>query len=143
MTYKTNTNQNADIAETIVTLEFQARGWMITDAGSRDADYDHLVDINGKILKVQTKKMTDFKLPRIVERKNQRTTKNGKIRETVDYAERGVDLLIGVDIESRQVFPFELSDYKDKPKKFKVTAAKHTKDLWEIPTNENVRKNNE
>ena len=143
MTYKTDTNQFGDASETLVQLEFQLKGWTISKSGTRDAKYDLVADINGEFVRIQVKKMKNHTLPRVVDRNNQRTTKNGKVRNSTDYAGDGIELLIGVDIESREIFPFELSVYKDKPKEFKVTLPKHEKDLWQIPTNKNVRKNNE
>ena len=148
MTYKTNTNQNGDLAERIVELEIIKKGWIVSTPSSRDADYDYVVDFGkenpdhpDRFETIQVKKMTNDYLPRMVERKNQRTTKEGKVRNTVDYAERGIEWLAGVDIISQKIYWYKLDTYKDKPKKFKVTHKRHPPDTF--PTNNNVRKNNE
>ncbi len=141
MTYKTNTNQNGDLAERIVELEIIKKGWIVNTPSSRDADYDYVVDVGGKFERVQVKKMTNDNLPRMVERKNQRTTKEGKVRNAVDYAERKIEWLVGVDIINQKTYWYKLDTYKDKPKKFKVTSKRHPTDTF--PTNNNVRKNNE
>jgi len=141
MTYKTNTNQNGDRAEILVHAEIVEKGWIFLTPSSRDSDYDCVVDINGKFERVQIKKMTEHRLPRMVERKNQRTTKEGKVRNTVDYAERGVEWLVGIDLASKKTYWYKLDTYKDKPKTFKVTSKRHPTDTF--PTNNNVRKNNE
>ena len=144
MTYKTNTNQNADIAEQMFKTYALQKGWIVLEPSSRDSDYDFVVDINGRFDRVQVKKLTDDVLTRVVERNNQRTTENGKVRNSVDYAERGIEWLVGVNIDSGQIYPYHISDYKDKPKQFKVTAyngKKHPISLF--PTNNSVRKNNE
>ena len=141
MSYKTNTNQNGDLAEKIVEMEIIKKGWIPSTPCSRDADYDFVVDVDGDFQRVQVKKMTNHKLPRMVERKNQRTTKEGKIRNTVDYAERGIEWLVGVDIDSGETFWYKLENYKNKPKKFKTTSEKHPPDFF--PENKSVKKNNE
>ena len=145
MTYKTNTNQNADIAEQIFKTYVLQKGWIVLDPSSRDSDYDFVIDMNGRFERAQVKKMTDHVLPRIVERSNQRTTENGKVRNSVDYAERGIEWLVGVDIDSGEVYPYHISNYsKDKPKQFKVTAYNGKKHpISAFPTNNGVRKNNE
>ena len=144
MTYKTNTNQNADIAEQMFKTYVLQKGWIVLEPSSRDSDYDFVIDMNGRFERAQVKKMTDHVLPRIVEWSNQRTTENGKVRNSVDYAERGIEWLVGVDIDSGEVYPYQISDYKDKPKQCKVTAyngKKHPSSAF--PVIKDVRKNNE
>ena len=144
MTYKTNTNQNADIAEQMFKTYVLQKGWIVLEPSSRDSDYDFVIDMNGRFERAQVKKMTDHVLPRIVERSNPRTTENGKVRNSVDYAERGIEWLVGVDIDSGEVYPYQISDYKDKPKQFKVTAYNGKKHpISAFPVNKDVRKNNE
>ncbi len=142
MTYKTNTNQNADIAEDIVKLEIKRKGWVHLSPSSRDTVYDLVVDMNGDFQSIQVKKMTNYVLPRGVWRSNQRTTMNGKTRNSVDYAKEGVDWLVGVNIETNETFWYDLENYgKKKEKSFKVTSKKHPPSSF--PTNNGVRKNNE
>ena len=142
MTYKTNTNQNADIAEDIVKLEIKRKGWVHLTPSSRDTVYDLVVDVDGDYQSIQVKKMTNHVLPRGVWRGNQRTTMNGKTRNSVDYAKEKVDWLVGVDIESGKTFWYHLDNYgKKKEKSFKVTSKKHPPSSF--PVNNDVRKNNE
>ena len=137
MTYKTDTNMNADIAEDFVSLEIKRKGWFVLTPSSRDSPYDLVVDRNGVFETVQVKKMKNFKLPRGVWRGNQRTTVNGKVRNAIDYAERGISWLVGVDIDSGQTFWYPLEVYKTKPKTFSVKAHPSVA----LPFNDNVRSN--
>tara|TARA_R110000737_G_scaffold346411_1_gene376177 strand:+ start:954 stop:1382 length:429 start_codon:yes stop_codon:yes gene_type:complete len=142
MSYKTNTNQNADIAEDIVKLEIKRKGWVHLTPSSRDTVYDLVVDIDGDYQSIQVKKMTNHILPRGVWRGNQRTTMNGKTRNSVDYAKEKVDWLVGVDIETSKTFWYNLDNYgKKKEKSFKVTSKRHPSSVF--PVNNSVRKNNE
>ena len=144
MSYKTDTNMNADIAEDIVSLEIKRKGWYVLTPSSRDSPYDLVIDRNGTFETVQVKKMKNFTLPRMVGRSNQRTTVNGKVRNTVDYAERRISWLVGVDIDSGQTFWYPLEVYKDKPKSFKVTARRGgvlMHPSFQLPSNKNVRSN--
>ena len=145
MSYKTNTNHHADIAEQAFKMFAIRCGWIVNTPSSRDSDYDFVVDINGSFERVQVKNITTKNvLPRIVDRKNQRTTKNGKVRNSVDYAERGIEWLVGVNFDSDEIYCYHIDTYRYKPKKFKVTARdgrRHPPDTF--PTNPNIRKNNE
>jgi len=137
MTYKTDTNMNADIAEDLVSLEIKRKGWFVLTPSSRDSPYDLVIDRNGAFETVQVKKMKNFKLPRGVWRGNQRTTVNGKVRNAIDYAERGISWLVGVDIDSGQTFWYPLDVYKTKPKTFSVKAHPSVA----LPFNGDVRSN--
>tara|TARA_A100000172_G_scaffold34250_1_gene20646 strand:- start:196 stop:618 length:423 start_codon:yes stop_codon:yes gene_type:complete len=137
MTYKTNTNMNADLAEAMVSTDLMRRGWIVLTPSSRDSAYDLVVEMHGTFYRVQVKKMSNHKLHRIVERGNQRVTKNGKVRNSIDYAACGVEWLAGVDIETKQIFYYPLDLYKSKPKSFSVKKHQPTY----FPINETVRKN--
>ena len=137
MTYKTNTNRNADLAETLVYADLIRRGWIVLIPSSRDSTYDLVVEMHGAFKRVQIKKMTAHKLPRLVERGNQKVTKNGKIRNSIDYAECGIEWLAGVDLETQEIYYYPLDIYASKPKTFSV--KKHESATF--PVNETVRKN--
>ena len=116
------------------------RGWIINTPSSRDSEYDLLADLgNGVFEKIQVKKMRNHILPRGVWRKGDKVSKDGKNRNSIDYAERGIDWLVGVDVESKKIFYYHISSYSKKPKKFKVTSPKHPP--YEFPINGMMRHN--
>jgi len=137
MTYKTDTNRNADLAEAIVKADLLQRGWIVLVPSSRDSPYDFVVDIGGRFERVQVKKMTNATIHRIVERGNQKVTKNGKIRNSIDYARRGIEWIVGVDIDSQKTHYYHIDTYSKKPKSF--STNKHTQDGF--PINESIKKN--
>ena len=141
MSYLIDTNKNADLAEYLVICDLIGKGWVVCTPSSRDTPYDFIVDIHGKFVKIQVKKMGGSegnRLTRRLERGNQKVTENGKVRNTIDYAERGIEWLVGVNTETRQVYYYSIENYSKIPAKvFSVNKWKPD----EFPVNRAVRKN--
>ena len=94
MTYKTDTNRNADYAEAIVKADLLQKGWIVLTPSSRDSPYDFVVDLGGRFVRLQVKKLNrQGTIHRIVARGNQKVTENGKVRNSIDYAKRGIEWL--------------------------------------------------
>ena len=108
---------------------------------SRDTPYDFIVDLHGKFAKVQVKKLSKAStLVRRLERGNQKVTENGKVRNTIDYAERGIEWLVGVDVATNQIFYYCIENYSQIPHN-SFSVKKWSPDSF--PVNERVRKNTE
>ena len=45
------------------------------------------------------------------------------MRNSVDYAERGIEWLVGVNFDSDEIYCYQIDTYRYKPKKFKLTFA--------------------
>jgi len=142
--YNYNTAQNSDFSEALVYADIIKKGWMALLPSSRDSYYDLVVDLGDKFVRLQIKKLKKDPsgdltgLTRVVERSNQRVTKKGKVRNTIDYAELGVEWLVGVDVNTKEIYYYALETYRTKGKCFSVKA--HTPD--EFPVNHNVATNN-
>jgi len=139
MSYVTNTNKNADYAESLVYADMIKKGWIILNPSSRDSPYDFVVDLGNRFAKIQVKKVSSKnRIHKILERGNQRVTKNGKIRNAIDYAERGIDWLVGVNIDTGKIDYYSIENYsKIDAKSFSVKAHKSDK----FPINEKIKKN--
>ena len=134
---------NADLAEYLVICDLISKGWVVCTPSSRDTPYDFIVDIHGKFVKIQVKKMGGSKglsLTRRLERGNQKVTENGKIRNTIDYAERGIEWLVGVNTDTKEVFYYSIENYSKIPAKV-FSVSKWRPD--EFPVNTSVRRNTE
>ena len=137
--YLVNTNQNSDYTEALVYADIIKKGWMPLLPSSRDCYYDLVVDLGDRFVRVQVKKLNLNKgMHRVVKRGNQRVTKNGKVRNAIDYAERGVEWLVGVDVTTGEIYYYSLEKYRTLGHLFSVTA--HAPD--EFPINHNVTTNN-
>lgn len=140
MSYKTNTNRNADFAESLVYADLISKGWITLSPSSRDSPYDFVVDMGNKFAKVQVKKITSSNMiHKVIARGNQRVTKNGKVRNTIDYAKRGIDWLAGVDIKNKKVYYYSIENYSNIPAKTCFSVKAHKAD--EFPINIGVKKN--
>jgi len=144
MSYKTDTNKNADFAESLVATDIMKRGWIVLTPSSRDSEYDFVVDLGaGKFEKIQVKKLSGKRnncLVRRLERGNQTVTENGKVRNSIDYAERGIDWLAGVNIHTSAIYYYQLGTYsKIKAKRFSID--KYQSD--EFPINKQIKRNTE
>ena len=138
MTYKTDTNRNADYAEAIVKADLLQKGWIVLTPSSRDSPYDFVVDLGGRFERVQVKKLNrQGTIHRIVARGNQKVTENGKVRNSIDYAKRGIEWIVGVDIDSKKTHYYSIDTYATKPKSF--STNKHIQDGF--PINETIKKN--
>ena len=137
--YNYNTNQNSDYTEALVYTDIIERGWMALTPSSRDSYYDLVVDLGDRFVRVQVKKLDRNKaMHRVVERGNQRVTKKGKVRNTIDYAELGVEWLVGVDVNTKEIYYYALEKYRTLGKSFSVKANAPD----EFPINHNVTMNN-
>jgi len=148
MSYRTDTNRNADLTEHIVYCDLIKKGWIVCTPSSRDATYDLLVDLGGDFKRVQVKKLKQCPsewanrpggvLKKVVKRHSQKVTENGKRRTTVDYAANGIEWLAGVDIKTGEIFYYSIDNYSQIPhNSFSVNKWKSD----EFPTNINVKKN--
>ena len=141
MSYKTDTNRNADYAEGLVYCDIINKGWVVLTPSSRDSPYDYVVDMGSEFVKVQVKKLCrNNRLTKRLARGNQKVTENGKVRNTIDYAERGIDWLVGVNIETKEIYYYSINKYsKIESSTFSVSAHKPC----DFPINDRVRKNTE
>ena len=102
--YRVTTNQSGDLSENIFCQDIIRKGWMYCTPNSRDSVYDYIVDL-GKagLVKVQVKTMDHphnrqfGRISKRMSRSGQSVSVNGKKRNYVDYAEEGIDWLVGVD----------------------------------------------
>ncbi len=144
MVYSYNTAQDSDHSEALVYTDIIKKGWIPLLPASRDCYYDLVVDLGDKFVTLQIKKLKKNPrgepaiLPRVVERSNQRVTKNGKVRTERDYAKKGVEWLVGVNVNTEEIYYYALETYRTKGKSFSVKV--HTPD--EFPVNHNVATNN-
>lgn len=137
--YSYNTNQNSDYTEALVYADIIKKGWMPMEPSSRDCYYDLAVDLGDRFVRIQIKKLNLNKgMHRVVERNNQRVTKKGKVRNAIDYAKLGVEWLVGVDVNTGEIYYYSLEKYRTLGKLFSVKA--HAPD--EFPINHNVTMNN-
>ena len=137
--YSYNTAQNSDYTEALVYADIIKKGWIPLLPASRDCYYDLAVDLGDRFVIMQIKKLDlNNAIPRVVERNNQRVTKKGKVRNTIDYAELGVEWLVGVDVNTGEIYYYALEKYRTLGKSFSVKANAPD----EFPINHNVVKNN-
>jgi len=135
MSYKVNTNRNADYTELLVEASIISKGWIVNKPSSRDSFYDYVVDLGDhNFVTVQVKKVSrENRICRVVRRAN-RVSKNGKLRNPIDYADKGVDWLVGVDIDTKEIYYYALETYSNLPEQFSV--RKYPPDKF--PVNNNV-----
>jgi hypothetical protein len=134
MSYRDTSNQSGDISERAVSLELIRRGWHVLEPISRDAVYDLVVDMGNKAFEtVQVKTMCGNSITKVVDRSGERVSANGKMRESLDYAEHEVDWLVGYRREDNKCFFYSLANYSEiQTKSFSVN--KYPPD--EFPTRE-------
>jgi hypothetical protein len=139
MSYKVNTNRNADYTELLAEASIVSKGWIVNKPSSRDSFYDCVVDLgNHNFVTVQVKKVSSSgSISRVVRRDNQKVTKNGKVRNHIDYADKGVDWLVGVDVDTKEIYYYALETYSKLPEQFSV--RKYTPDKF--PVNNDVVSN--
>jgi len=116
MSYRDTSNQSGDISEQTVKLELIRRGWVVCEPISRDCVYDLVVDMGGSFQTVQVKTMCGNSITKIVDRSGERVSHSGKTRNSLDYAEHGVDWLVGVNREGVCHF-YKLKTYSQIPSK--------------------------
>ena len=131
MTYRDTSNQSGDISERAVSLELVRRGWHVLEPISRDAVYDLVVDVDGDFQTVQVKTMSGNSIAKVVDRSGEVVSHNGKPRNSIDYAEHGIDWLVGYRKEDNSCFFYKLENYsKISTKSFRVN--KHPPDDFPI-----------
>jgi len=131
MTYRDTSNQSGDISERAVSLELVRRGWHVLEPISRDAVYDLVVDVEGSFQTIQVKTMNGNSITKIVDRSGEVVSHNGKTRNSIDYADHGIDWLVGYRKEDGSCFFYKLENYsKIATKSFSVN--KHPPD--DFPT---------
>ena len=120
MSYRDSSNQSGDLSEQIVYTDLIKKGWVVCTPSSRDAVYDLVVDLGDRFVKVQVKTMCGNSITKVVDRSGERVSKNGKTRNSLDYAEHSIDWLVGVSKDG-EVYYYGLNNYSKIPsKKFSV-----------------------
>ena len=131
MTYRDTSNQSGDISERAVSLELVRRGWHVLEPISRDAVYDLVVDVDGDFQTVQVKTMNGNSLARIVDRSGEVVSEHGKTRNSIDYADHGIDWLVGYSKKDHKCYFYSHKRYSRIPAK-SFSVIKHPPD--EFPT---------
>ena len=111
MSYRDTSNQSGDLSEQAVKLELIRRGWIVLEPSSRDAVYDLVVDRGGSFETIQVKTMNGNSIAKIVDRSGEEVSKNGKERESIDYAKHGIDWLVGYSKENNECYFYKLGTY--------------------------------
>ena len=107
--YQTTSEQSGRRSLLAVWLELVNRGYMVMEA-DRDADMDLVAwvgrDESGhpKFTSIQVKTMSSNQISKVVDRKGEVVSRAGKTRNSIDYAKRGIDWLVGVNSESECFF---------------------------------------
>lgn len=130
--YRDSSNQSGDRSEVAVYLDLIDRGWIVNTPSSRDAVYDLVVDLGDRFETVQVKTMCGNSITKVVDRSGERVSKNGKTRNSLDYAAHGINWLAGVD-KSGDIYYYKLENYGDIPTK-SFSVKKWPAD--DFPTNE-------
>jgi len=115
--YRDSSNQSGDRSEITVYLDLIKKGWIVNMPSSRDAVYDMVVDMGGKFETVQVKTMSGNSITKIVDRSGERVSHNGKVRNSLDYAEHGVHWLVGCHKETAETYYYKLETYAAIPGK--------------------------
>ena len=114
--YRDSSNQSGDRSEITVYLDLIKKGWIVNTPSSRDSVYDMVVDVGGKFETVQVKTMSGNSITRVIDRSGERVSVNGKVRNSLDYAEHGINWLVGVSRDG-DVYYYKLDTYKNIPSK--------------------------
>ena len=141
MSYRDTSNQSGDLSEQAVKLELIRRGWIVLEPSSRDAVYDLVVDRGRSFETIQVKTMSGNSITKIVDRSGEVVSKNGKMRESIDYAKHGIDWLVGYNREKNECYFYKLGTYSLIETK-SISVNKHPPD--EFPKNvvlKHARKN--
>ncbi len=123
--YRHISNQSGDKSETLVIAFLQERGWIPSVPQSRDAVYDLIVDLGNKNFQtIQVKTMKRNGIPKRRKRDFENVSKNGKTRNTINYADHKIDWIIGVHKDG-SIYPYKLENYKNiSPDVFSVRKYK-------------------
>jgi hypothetical protein len=120
--YRTKSNQSGDISQLAVQLDLAKRGWITNIPQSRDSVYDLWVDLGDPTpARVQVKTMSGNSISRIIDRSGEVVSKNGKTRNSLDYAKEGIEWLAGYDSKTGEIHYYHIDNYsKIGPKSFSV-----------------------
>ena len=131
--YRDSSNVSGDLSEITVMQDLVRKGWIVLTPSSRDSVYDFVVDLGNKNFQtIQVKTMCGNSIARIVDRSGERVSYNGKTRNSLDYAEHGVDWLVGVRKTDGKVFYYKHEKYS------KIPTKSFSVNVWEpdqFPTN--------
>jgi hypothetical protein len=117
VSYRDTSNQSGDLSQQFVKLEIIRRGWIVLEPSSRDSVYDLVVDRGSAIFEtLQVKTMSGNSISKVIDRSGEVVSKTGKVRNSLDYAEHGVDWLVGVN-KCGECFFYHLDTYRDIPTK--------------------------
>ncbi len=99
MAFESKSEMTGALGEHIAQGYVMNNGWR-TITGNRDAKYDFVVQMDGnKLETVQVKTFTGNQFAKIVDRSGERLSHNGKTRNSTEYAEHGIDWLVGVTVK--------------------------------------------
>ncbi len=116
MSYRDSSNQSGDRSEAAVIHDLIMKGFIVCTPQSRDSVYDLVVDMGEHFETVQVKTMCGNSITRIVDRSGERVSRNGKTRNSLDYAAHGVHWLAGVN-KSGEVYYYKHETYSKIPSK--------------------------
>ena len=131
--YRDSSNVSGDLSEKMVETFLIKKGWIVLTPSSRDSVYDFVVDLGNKNFQtIQVKTMCGNSIAKVVDRSGEIVSANGKVRNSLDYAEHEVDWLIGVRKSDGTIFCYKLKNYAKIPTK-SFSVNKWTPD--EFPEN--------
>tara|TARA_Y100001938_G_C7822207_1_gene297175 strand:- start:77 stop:505 length:429 start_codon:yes stop_codon:yes gene_type:complete len=141
--YRDLSNQSGDLSQARVQYEIIKLGWIASTPISRDSVADLVVDRgNGKFERIQVKTMSGNSISKIIDRSGERVSHNGKTRNSIDYAEHGIDWLAGVDLRDEKVYFYHISNYSKIPTK-SFSVKKYKPDLFpkhDVPNRHSKKK---
>jgi len=132
--YRDKSNQSGDVSALTARLDMAKKGFIVSEPLSRDSVYDFLVETPDGIESVQVKTMCGNSITKVVNRSGERVSANGKIRNSIDYAQHGIDWLVGVHKDGR-VFYYRHENYSNIPSD-SFSVNKYPSDefpLYEVP----------
>ena len=116
--YRDSSNVSGDLSEKMVETFLIRKGWIVLTPSSRDSVYDFVVDLGNKNFQtIQVKTMCGNSIAKVVDRSGEIVSANGKVRNSLDYAEHEVDWLIGVRKSDGAIFCYKLENYAKIPTK--------------------------
>jgi hypothetical protein len=141
MSYRDSSNRNGDLSQLSIKRDLVKKGWIVLVPESRDTIYDYVVDRgNGVFDRVQVKTLVEGRqLSKFVDRSREVVSKNGKARNSHDYAKEGIEWLAGYNKETEEIHYFHHDTYsKIEQKSFSVNKYKQDG----FPTNEVPNRHN-
>lgn len=137
--YRDTSNRSGDLNQQIVATDLIKRGWIVLTPSSRDSVYDFVVDMGDKQFQtIQVKTMSGNSICKFVDRSGERVSHNGKVRNSLDYAEHKIDWIVGVNKEG-EIYYYNLQTYsKIESKRFSVN--KYKSDIF--PINDEIKSHN-